>query len=186
MVKKSVSHVVSKVTPEFTVIIEFRKHNIKWFSRYQKHFKNIPVKFSRLSQYLDSVEANKEFRRHPSSSYNGAAQKRGFRKKLMPGVSYDPTTTTDRPTRHREANNHYQAQEYYTKYDCDDYGDQSSAAATLGSLQTNPLNQRFLLKADPQLTSNMLKPSIEASFACQCSGNFPSKDWPSQAHRTAR
>jgi hypothetical protein len=141
----------------FNVIIEYRKRNTEWFSRYQKHSKNIPAKISELLQHSDRVEANQE---------------------------YNPTLTINRPSRDYEASNCCQVEAYYTNHDHDACRSWSRAAATLDLPQTNSLDPRPLSNADLQLTSNMLCPDIEASFPRQNPANLPLKEWPTQALQT--
>ena len=48
MEKRGVNYVTSKVKLGFAAIVEYRKRNTEWFSRYQKHSQNIPAETSKL------------------------------------------------------------------------------------------------------------------------------------------
>ena len=156
MEKRGVSHVTSKVKLGFNDIVEYRKSNTEWFSRYQKHSKNVPAETSELLQHSDRVEANQEF---------------------------NPTLTTNRPSRHYEASSCYQVGGYHTHHDYDACRNRSRAAATLDPPQTNSLDPRPMSNADLQLISNMLCPDTEASFPRQNPANLP-LEWPSQTLQT--
>ena len=144
------------------VSIEYQKRNTEWFSRYQTHSKDVPVKIPKLPRRSKCLRANQEFQRHSSPPCVVATRKR-IQGQLTPDISQRPMPTTNRPRRHHGVSNYYQVSGYDTNHE------------SMGTTTFDPFQATFL---DPRPLSIA---NIESSFPRHCLAHLPLNNWPSHA-----
>ena len=167
-----------KIMSRFNAVVEYRKRNAKWFSRYQTHSMNNLKNFRKTVPDSDPIEANRECNRHPSPSCIGPARKRVQRasQKLAPTIS-ESLKTTNPPSPYLRASNCCQVVGYDTSRE-------SVATTNFKRFQTDSLESMPLSVADPQIASNTLESNLRAPYLGDCSTDMPLRHSHFEASQT--